>query len=77
MDTIKELDRVARTGMILIEWHDDDSILGTVKNWHWCRNYEKILKPMGYDIKTIKITKDKWPDQSWVQHGLITIARHQ
>lgn len=71
---LKEIDRIARHGIILIEWHDE-SLGGVVRESHWARNYQALLKSLGYQTIQLKITKDLWPEKNWMKFGVAIIAR--
>lgn len=71
---IEEMVRVARKGLILVEWHDK-SVLGKVKDFHWARNYEKLLADRGLEVEKIKITKDHWPTKTWEENGYLYTAK--
>lgn len=69
----EEINRVTRKGIILCEWHDE-SEEGVVKDFHWARNYEKIFKRYGWELKNIKkITKEIWPSENWIKNGYIYV----
>ena len=73
---IKELSRVSKMGIVLLEWHDEESIDGVSKDGHWARNYTKLLEELGYKVTTRKITEEVWPDApSWAMHGMVYIAQ--
>lgn len=76
---MKEITRIARTGVVLCEFHSE--------NW-WKRlalsfgshlnayDYKKLLEKYGcYDIKFTKIPKKVWPILPWVTYGYIVSAR--
>ena len=76
---IKEIVRVARKGLILVERHCFDSKngdpngLGIRRHSIWQRDYVALLKqfiPEG-QIRVIKITEDMWPDTGWQEAGAI------
>lgn len=71
---ISEIDRVVRKFIVLCEWFDEDSTEGIIKDFHWCRNYEKILNNLGYRVERIKITEENWPSKKWVIHGNIFVG---
>lgn len=68
-----EIERVVKRGIILIEWFDK-LIEGTIKDFHWARNYTKILKKVGFEVEEIKITKDLWNSKNWIKNGRLFIA---
>lgn len=71
--TLEEMDRVARRGIILVEWRDDNSH-GKVVDGHWARNYGLLLGELGYDVEAIKLTEDQWPSENWTKNGWLYIA---
>ena len=74
---ILEIDRITKKAVILVEWHDSKSIKGVIKDYHWARNYEKIFKKLGYNVKKIKLTEKEWPSKNWIKNGYIYIAVRQ
>ena len=73
---ISEIDRITKKAVILVEWYDH-SLKGVIKYFHWARNYEKIFKKLGYDVKKIKLTEKEWPSKNWQDIGYIFIAVRQ
>lgn len=71
-----EIDRVCRKGLVFLEWFSP-SLTGTVRNYHWARNYAELLKRLGFYVDEYKITKDDWPSQTWIKNGRLYIARRQ
>lgn len=71
---IDEIDRVAKKGIIIVDWHDE-SLWGIEKNHHWARNYPKLLETKGFKVNTIKLTEKEWPNASWIQNGNLFIAQ--
>ena len=72
---LNEFERVTKKGMIFVEWFDE-SLQGVIKDFHWARNYPKLLEEIGF--KTVchrKLTKEEWPTPKWYKHGCITVAR--
>ena len=74
---INEIVRVARRGVILVEWFDIRSKLGKIKDFHWARNYQKLLEEKGLMVEKIKIPNGSWPTKSgnWERNGYIFVAR--
>ena len=64
---------IAKKAVILVEWYDD-SLYGIVKDYHWCRNYTKLLEQRGFNVKTIKLTEDLWPSKIWIQNGMLFVG---
>lgn len=72
---ISEMSRVAKKAIVVVDWHDR-SRLGVVKNYHWARNYERLLTDQGFKVKKIKITKKEWPTKTWAKNGYAYIAQY-
>jgi ubiquinone/menaquinone biosynthesis C-methylase UbiE len=68
---IMEMDRVCKKGMILVEWHNEESVTGKIKEYHWCRNYKALLEEFGYKVEMQRITKENWPTPKWQSLGRI------
>ena len=74
---MEEIIRVARNGLILIEWHDfekqnkDPCGLGVYHNGYWKRDYITFLKQFFAEeqIHITKINSDMWPDKNWEKCG--------
>ena len=69
----EEIDRVTKKAVILIEWFDE-SILGSVKDFHWARNYTIILETLGFTVFSRKLTKEEWPSFNWEKNGHLFVA---
>ncbi len=69
-----EVNRVARRGVIFVEWFSE-SIIGKVKNFHWARNYPKLLKRLGFKVRTRKLNESTWPSKNWVANGRVFVGR--
>ena len=67
-DAMREICRVAKKHVILVEWHDE-SVEGVVKDFHYARNYTKHLEYYGFEVEMIKITEEMWPTEKWVNNG--------
>lgn len=70
---LDELVRVARKALILVEWYDE-SLLGIIKDYHWCRDYKTLLENRGYKVSVQKITKKDWPSANWTKNGRVFVA---
>lgn len=70
---MKEIDRVARVAIVLIEW-SDKSRLGIVKDFHWARDYMKLLEELGYGGVRRKFTLEEWPSENWLHNGILIAA---
>lgn len=78
-DTLTELVRVARTRLVLCEFHGTS----VWQRW-WLRlttgynsyNYKKLLESVGcYDVQLHKITESDWPGFPWSTWGYIISAK--
>ena len=70
---IGDICRVAKKAIILCEFADK-SELGKADGIYWNRDYKKLLEKEGWDVETIKITKDIWDDPNWSGKGMVYIA---
>lgn len=76
---IKEILRIARKGIVLVECHDfeqqlgDRQGLGVFTRGLWIRDYVALLKQFVPEerIYVTKITKDIWPDDGWGKQGAV------
>lgn len=71
---MKEMDRVAKKGILLCEWHKERS---SYVDDHWAHPYAKLLRDMGYKVTTQKITEETWPEPGWKKNGSFVIAQHR
>lgn len=77
-EVLNEFLRVAKRGLILVEWAARDSELGVIKDYHWCRSYSKLLRKLDIkNVSTIKIHKNLWPTKTWSKRGRVTICQIQ
>ncbi len=75
----KEMVRVARRGLILVELYDfgehgrDTQGLGVFAGGLWRRNYRNLLKQFAPEerIRVTRLTEDIWPDAGWIKHGAL------
>ena len=70
-EVVMEMDRVCKKGMIIVEWHNEESVTGKVKEYHWCRNYKVLLEEFGYKVEVQRISKENWPTPKWYQLGRV------
>lgn len=70
---LKEMIRISRKGIILIEWHTENSDTYNTHIGNWTRNYRKLLEKLvpKEQIETIKITKEIWANINWIKQGYI------
>ena len=73
-EILAEMNRVAKKAIVICDWFSEND---EIKDGHWCRNYESLLKEMGFDSYKIKITK--WPTKSgnWERNGYLFVAVRQ
>ena len=71
---LDEINRVAKKYIVLVDWGSDSE---DIKDFHWVRNYEKLLEYRGFKVNKIKITK--WPTKSgnWERNGKLFVALRQ
>ena len=72
---IQEFLRVTKKALVFVEWYDDKSTLGVIKDFHWSRNYAQLLKGYGLRVTKTKITPEMWPNEKWHTHGYIFTSR--
>ena len=70
-DIISEIDRVAKKAILICDWFSE---MEEIKDEHWCRDYEKILRDLGFNTYKVKIKK--WPTKSgnWERNGYIFVG---
>ena len=67
---MSELQRVSKYVLLLIEWHDTESNLGVIKDFHWARNYLQLMLKLGYtNVTAHKLTEKEWPSKNWIRNG--------
>jgi SAM-dependent methyltransferase len=78
LKVIRELFRVARRSLILVEWHcglnESDPVgLGIYYKGYWKRNYLKLLRPFANEecISLTKIPEEIWPTEGWKHFGYV------
>jgi ubiquinone/menaquinone biosynthesis C-methylase UbiE len=76
--TIKEFTRVARTAIVLCEFHGGswwERLLFRIKTGYNAYDYRKLLEEAGcYDIKIAKIPESHWSGTPWSKWGHIIMA---
>lgn len=70
---LDEFNRVAKNAIVLLEW-DSDSYYGELLNYHWSRDYKKLLEEYGFKVKKTKIKEKDWASKSWVEAGYLYVA---
>ena len=73
---LQEVNRVARRGVILVEWYDE-SVKGKIHEHHWARNYPELLLSFGFNVQTSWLTEELWPNKAWTLHGRCFTAARQ
>ncbi len=73
---MNEIDRVAKKYVIIVDWFNE-SELGEVVNFHWARNYTKLMNDMGFDVELIKLTEKDWPSPSWAKYGYVFVCKRR
>jgi len=79
MKVIKEMARIARRALVLVEWHylesgcRDSRGLGVYHCGAWKRDYVMLLRQFAREERIVmtKITQDTWPDRNWSEVGAI------
>jgi ubiquinone/menaquinone biosynthesis C-methylase UbiE len=71
-----EIDRVAIKGAVLVEWYGK-SRLGSIKDYHWARDYAAIFEGLGFEVETIKLTEESWPSAIWKKNGRVFVCRRR
>lgn len=70
---IKEMARVAKKSIVLVEWFDK-SLEGKLVDFHYARNYPKLLEEEGFAVSVEhKLTEEEWPNPRWIKHGYVYI----
>lgn len=75
INTMKRLVQLTTKALIIIDWYAPRSTLGTLKDHHWCRNYETLLKEFDFKVEKTKITNTQWPNPRWVKYGHLFVCR--
>lgn len=77
--TIKELVRIARSHIVLCEFHGGTWLQRfwlRIRNGYNAYDYIKLLEEAGcYDVRMVKIPKEYWQGFPWQPWGTILIAR--
>lgn len=79
--TLRELVRVARKGMLLNEWHlfAPPGPAGQVHRWydaHWVHDYERLLREVG-GVQTVRVEPlpaGLWGPGGWQEYGAVVAA---
>jgi ubiquinone/menaquinone biosynthesis C-methylase UbiE len=75
MNTIKEFTRLAKKGLVFVEWQSPkpDSGLGEYFNGNWIRDYTTLLSNFASKekIQVRKLLREDWPDERWSTIGAI------
>ena len=77
-NVINEIDRIARSGVMLLEWGHHNTEPGLVIDYHWARNYSNIFLKKGFHCLTYKINEKEWPSsKTWKRNGYLYCAYRQ
>lgn len=79
VDLAKNMARVARKGIVMVEFHDDGigpegEIL--VRTGYWYRDYFALMRTIdpSISVRLVKIDRDTWDDDRWSKYGHYIIA---
>lgn len=70
---LAEMARVAKRAIIILDWYDD-STKGIAKDFHWARNYPRLLRKLKFKVTQQCLTEKDWPSKTWVRNGRLFIA---
>lgn len=75
-EVIVESLRLARLGVVMLEWHDRSlgaSYQGHFLRGHWLRDYQKVLEEIvpSASVRITKLPDGLWDDQYWSTYGHI------
>lgn len=73
---MNEIDRLTKKAVIIVDWFDEAE-LGVIRDFHWARNYPKLLEDLGFRVEKIKLTEQTWPSPAWVKHGYVFVCHRQ
>lgn len=76
---VKEMIRLSRRALILVEWHcfesqqKDPCGMGIYRHGTWMRDYVALLKQFVQEenIRVTKIPDEVWPDKGWQRFGAV------
>lgn len=69
---LREMDRVARRALILLEWSSKKE---RVVGYSFTRDYEKLLTGMDYNVNKMRVWTGLWPtSRRWQKYGMLYIA---
>lgn len=71
---LSEIDRVTNRGIILFDWFAEEAC---IKDFHYARNYPKLLDDLGFDTKVINLTEKTWPSEKWIKNGRLFISHRR
>jgi SAM-dependent methyltransferase len=71
---MSEIDRVAKRSIVICDWNGDTKEGEIKEGYHWGRDYENILKDLGFEVKKIQLTKETWPNERWIRNGYVWYA---
>lgn len=68
---LDEAKRVCKHAIVICDWFSEEE---EVKDFHYSRNYTRLLEDRGFDVNVIDITEDLWPSKKWQTNGKLFIA---
>jgi len=72
LPVLKEMVRVTKKSLLLLEWHDGQTDYKGIFNEHWVRNYEQIPQLFPHvKVNVTKLPPELWNDRMWQQFGYV------
>jgi len=68
---ISEMIRVAKKGIVIIDWYYGGSKYGKLFDNHWARNYVALFKEFNLKAYRRKLSVKEWPRPIWQKWGYI------
>jgi ubiquinone/menaquinone biosynthesis C-methylase UbiE len=79
---VREMLRIARKALILVEWHEDGSEsrsgLGALYEGVWKRDYRRLIEESVRSTAAVHLSKvpvDVWPSRQWMDLGYVIEIR--
>lgn len=80
LDAVRNMVRLARKGIVLLEWHDQTMPgKGAYRQEYWIRDYQKLFQSIAPSarITVTKLPEELWPSGGWPLYGtIVTIELH-